>query len=441
MRAIDHTHDPSARSWVDSANAPGTDFPLQNLPFGVFRREGSGEALRGGVALGDQVVDLAVLAAGGLLEDMAQRACAAAAQPVLNDFLTLGPEAWRALRHALFALFADGGKARPHAATLLVPQAAAELVLPLRISDYTDFYTSIHHALNIGKLFGIPDVSPNFRWLPMAYHGRASSIVVSGTPVRRPMGQIKPPDVDTPVFTACRWLDYELELGLVVGVGNALGTRVPVAEADDHLFGICLLNDWSARDIQGWEMAPLGPFQAKNFATTISPWIVTLDALAPYRCAWQREPGEPVPLAYLDAPSVRAAGGFDIRLQVWLESSARRERGLGPTKLTETSFRHQYWTPAQMLSHHTAGGCNLQPGDVLGSGTISGPTPGEAGAMMELTHAGRSPLRLEVVEGTSETRSFLEDGDIVIYRGWCEAPGRVRIGFGECSGQVLSCLE
>ncbi|MCI1191746.1 fumarylacetoacetase [Calidifontimicrobium sp. SYSU G02091] len=437
MSALDHTHDPAARSWLASANAPGTDFPLQNLPFGVFRRAGSTEPWRGGVALGDRIVDLAALAASGLLAGDAQRACAAAAQPVLNDFLALGPGAWRALRHGLFALFADGGAAQPHADALLVPQAQAALALPLRIGDYTDFYTSIHHALNIGKLFGIPDVSPNFRWLPIAYHGRASSVVVSGTPVRRPMGQIKPPGADAPVFAPCQWLDYELELGLVVGVGNALGTRVPVAEADSHLFGVCLLNDWSARDIQAWEMAPLGPFQAKNFATTVSPWIVTLDALAPYRCAWGRDAGEPQPLPYLDAPQVRAAGAFDIRLSVWLESAARRARGLGPVRLTETSFRHQYWTPAQMLAHHTVGGCNLQPGDLLGSGTISGPTAGEAGAMMELTQAGRVPLQLEGPDGTVETRGFLADGDTVIFRGGCEAPGRARIGFGECRATVL----
>ena len=363
----------------------------------------------------------------------------AASQPVLNDFLALGLAGWRALRHVLFALFAQGGAAQAHAEALLVPQTAAEMALPLRIGDYTDFYTSIHHALNIGKLFGIPEVSPNFRWLPIAYHGRASSVVVSGTPVRRPMGQVKPPGADAPGYGPCHWLDYELELGLVVGTGNALGTRVPVGEADEHLFGICLLNDWSARDIQGWEMAPLGPFQAKNFATSVSPWIVTLDALAPYRCAWTREAGEPQPLAYLDAPPVREHGAFDIRLQVWLESAARRERGLGPVRLTETSFRHQYWTPAQMLAHHTVGGCNLQPGDLLGSGTISGPAPSEAGAMMELTQAGRLPLQLEGADGAIETRGFLEDGDAVIFRGWCESPGRARIGFGECRGLVMPC--
>jgi fumarylacetoacetase len=307
----------------------------------------------------------------------------------------------------------------------------------MHIGDYTDFYTSIHHALNIGKLFGIADVSPNFRWLPIAYHGRVSSIGVSGQGVRRPMGQVKPPSEASPRLAACAWLDYELELGLVIGPGNALGEAVSVAEAEDHLFGVCLLNDWSARDIQGWEMAPLGPFQAKNFATTVSPWIVTLDALAPYRCPWTRAPGEPEPLPYLDDAQIRAAGGLDIRLEVALESAARRAAGLGPVPLTATSFRHQYWTPAQMLAHHTVGGCNLQPGDLIGSGTISGPAAAEAGAMMELTQAGRAPLRLAGPDGSVEERSFLADGDAVIFRGHCEAPGRARIGFGECRGTVL----
>jgi fumarylacetoacetase len=310
----------------------------------------------------------------------------------------------------------------------------------MRIGDYSDFYTSIHHALNIGKLFGIPDVSPNFRWLPIAYHGRVSSIGVSCQAVRRPRGQLRPPGAETPVHAPCAWLDYELELGLVVGAANPLGEAVPIGRAEQHLFGICLLNDWSARDIQGWEMAPLGPFLAKNFATTVSPWIVTLEALAPYRCAFERAAGEPEPLPHLIDDTQRARGGFDIRLSVALESAARRAAGLPAVPLTETSFRHQYWTPAQMLTHHTEGGCNLQVGDLLGSGTISGPTAAEAGAMMELTQAGRQPLQLPGAQGDTESRGFLADGDTVIFRGWCEAPGRARIGFGECRGTVLPAL-
>ncbi len=437
MRPIDFTHDPAAQSWLVSANQPGSDFPIQNLPFGVFRRAGSTEPWRGGVALGDRVIDLGLLVQAGCLPPAAVEAAALAARPQLNDFIALGPSAWQALRHALFALFALPNTPATVPAAALLEQSEVEHALPMRIGDYSDFYTSIHHALNIGKLFGIPDVSPNFRWLPIAYHGRVSSIGVSGQAVRRPRGQVRPPGAETPVHAPCAWLDYELELGLVVGATNPQGEPVPIGRAEEHLFGICLLNDWSARDIQGWEMAPLGPFLAKNFATTVSPWIVTLEALAPYRCAFERAPGEPEPLPHLIDDTQRAQGGFDIRLSVALESAARRAAGLGAVPLTETSFRHQYWTPAQMLTHHTEGGCNLQVGDLLGSGTISGPTAAEAGAMMELTQAGRQPLQLPGAQGDTESRGFLADGDAVIFRGWCEAPGGARIGFGECRGTVL----
>ncbi len=446
MSPIDHTHNPAARSWLASAQAAGCDFPIQNLPFGVFRRVGSGAAFQGGVALGDQVIALGALAGSGLLQGLALQAAQAASGPVLNPLLLLGRPAWQALRLALFALFSEGGAAQPLAAQLLVPQAAVEHAVPLAIGDYTDFYTSIHHALNIGRLFGMPDVTPNFRWLPIAYHGRVSSIGVSGQQVRRPMGQVKPPDAPTPLYRACAWLDFELELGLVVGIGNALGTAVPVAQAEDHLFGICLLNDWSARDIQGWEMAPLGPFQAKNFATTVSPWIVTLEALAPYRCPLARQPGDPACLPYLDDEVVRRTGGFDIQMSVWLQTAAQhaaQDARMHPTALTApvricaTSFKHQYWTPAQMLAQHTVGGCNLQAGDLMGSGTVSGPTAGEAGAMMELTQAGRVPLQLPGANGTTEERGFLADGDRVVLRGHCQASGFAHIGFGECSGTVL----
>lgn len=441
-RPIDHTHDPAARSWLASANAAGSDFPIQNLPFGVFRRAGSSQAWRGGVALGDQVIDLAALHASGMVTGAAAEALARAAEPTLNGLLALGPAAWRALRHALFDAFRDGSAAAAALQGTLVPQAAAEHALPMHIGDYTDFFTSYHHALNAGRVFGHADVSPNFRWMPIAYHGRSSSVGVSPQAVRRPRGQLRPPGAEAPSYGACAALDYELELGLVIGPGNTQGEPIPLARAEEHLFGICLLNDWSARDIQGWEMAPLGPFLAKNFATTVSPWIVTLDALAPYRCAWLHEtadavPGSPPPLAYLDDPGVRAAGAFDIRLQVWLETALRREAGAGPARLTQTSFRYQYWTPAQMIAHHTVGGCNLQPGDLLGSGTISGPTEAEAGALIELTKAAREPVSLPPVNGQAEQRGFLADGDTVIYRGWCEAPGRARIGFGECRGTVL----
>lgn len=424
--ALDFTHDPAARSWVASANGGGSDFPIQNLPFAVFRRRGE-PVWRGGVAIGDQIVDLAALAAAAPFDGLAAQALAAASQPALNDLLALGPAAWQALRHALFRWLQAGATPQPG---LLVAQADAEYTVPTRIGDYTDFYTSYHHALNIGRLFGIPEVSLNFHHIPTAYHGRASSVVISGTPVRRPVGQSKRPEAAAPTLGPCQWLDYELELGLFIGQGNRLGEAIPLAQAEEHLFGICLLNDWSARDIQGWEMQPLGPFQAKNFATSISPWIVTTAALAPFRCAWQRDAAFPQPLAYLDTPANRAGGGFDIQLQVGIQPASRST----PAWLTRTSFRHQHWTPAQMITHHTVGGCNLQSGDLLGSGTISGPTAAEAGAMMELAQAGRAPVALG---DSAEQRGFLADGDTVVFRGWCETPGAARIGFGECRGTVL----
>lgn len=399
---IDHTHDPAATSWVESANAAGTDFPIQNLPFGVFRTKGTD--FRPGAAIGDQVVDLAALGlvTGGTLDELFAR----------------GPAEWRRVRHELFARLRTGAPSFS-----LIPQSAAELGMPARIGDYSDFYTSYYHALNIGKLFGIPDVPPNFHSLPIGYHGRVSSIGLSGQQVRRPFGQVKPPDAEAPSFGPCAWLDYEVELGVFVGTGNALGTPVPLREAENHIFGINLLNDWSARDIQGWEMFPLGPFLAKSFATTISPWIVTMDALAPFRSPWRRE--KPV-LPYLDTPANRESGGLDIRVETWLNT----------TRIAGTTFAHQHWTVAQMLAHHTSGGCNLQPGDLLGTGTISGPTAEEAGAIMELAHAGRKPVRLD--DGTE--RGFLEDGDTVTLRGYCERDGVRRIGFGECRGTVLPAI-
>jgi fumarylacetoacetase len=436
MVALNHTHDVSARSWIDTANAAGTDFPIQNLPHAVFRRTGSTEPFRGGVAIGDQVLDLVALSARPMLDGLALDAARAAALPALNDFFALGGAAWRALRHALFALLrADAPAATVLAVrACLVPQADVEYTVPARIGDYTDFYTSIDHALNISRLMNPEgDVTPNFRWIPTAYHGRVSTIGTSGQRFHRPMGQTMAPGAKAPTYHACARLDYELELGVWIGEGNAAGEPIPMERAEEHIFGICLLNDWSARDIQFWEMAPLGPFLAKNFATTISPWIVTMEALAPYRQAWSRPAGEPQPLAYLESEANRESGAIDIRLEVWLESEKARDDGSGPSRLSRTSFRHQYWSVAQMVAHHTMGGCRLNPGDLFGSGTISGPGPGEAGAIIELTRAAQSPVTL--VNG--EQRGFLEDGDAVLLRGWCEKPGHARIGFGESRGMVL----
>ncbi len=433
---LDFTHDPAARSWLEGAG-PEADFSLQNLPIGVFRRPG--EAWRGGVAIGRHVVDLAALARRHEYNGLAQAATVAAAQPTLNAYFGLGLRHWRALRHALFALaVADAAPSKQEALrACLVPMVGAALGLPARIGDYTDFYTSIHHALNVGRAVGLPNdgVTPNFRWLPIAYHGRASSVVVSGTDFHRPLGQMPGPE-GRPVHGPCARLDYELEMGFFVGPGNAQGRRIAADDADEHVAGFVLLNDWSARDIQFWEMAPLGPFNGKNFCTSVSPWVVSLDALAPYRLPFARTAGEPEPLPYLDGPAVRAAAALDIGLEVHLHTAAQRARGEPPARLSRTNFRHQYWTPAQMLAQHTVGGCNLLPGDLLGTGTVSGPGADEGGAIIELTKAGREPLRLP----GGETRRFLEDGDTVILSARCERAGAARVGFGECRGTVLPAL-
>ena len=440
MSALDFTHDPTARSWLASAQAPGADFPIQNLPFGVVRRRGSQEALRGAVAIGDQALDLAALHGRGVVTGDAALALALAAQPTLNAFMAAGPGAWRTLRHALFAVLRDDAAPNVQQAVsaCLIPQAELEHALPTRLGDYTDFYTSLHHAVNVGKLlFPERPLTPNFQWLPIAYHGRASSVVVSGTDFHRPHGQAMPPGADAPVYTPCTRLDYELEMGFFIGPGNAMGQPVQLGEAEQHIFGMCLLNDWSARDHQFWEMAPLGPFLGKNFCTSISPWIVTMDALAPYRVPFDRPAGDPQPLAYLDGAANRAGGGVDVQLTVGIESAQHRAQGLPAAEVSRTSFRHQYWTIAQMLTQHTVGGCNLQAGDLCGTGTISGPTHAEAGAIVELSVGGTQPITLA---GTGEQRTFLQDGDAVILSGWCEKPGAARIGFGSCRGTVLPAL-
>ena len=438
MTHLNHTHDPAARSWVDSANQPGCDFPIQNLPFAVFRHHSGDEPWRGGVAIGDQVIDLARVAVAGCLDGLAHEAALAGAHPQLNELMALGPKAWQALRQGLFALLQDGaeGEAVQALRGCLTPQVAVEYTLPVRVANYTDFYTSIHHARNVGQFIRPEDpLTPNFQWLPIAYHGRASSVVVSGTDFHRPLGQALPPGAAATSFGPSVRLDFELEMAVYVGASNALGERVPLEQAEEHIFGMGLLNDWSARDHQFWEMNPLGPFLGKNFCTSISPWVVTMDALAPYRVpAVDRPAPEPQPLPYLDAAANRSHGGLDVQLSAGLETARHRAGGLAPAEITRTSFRHQYWTVAQMLTQHTVGGCNLQSGDLLGTGTISGPTPPEAGALVELSLGGSRPLTLA---GTGEQRAFLEDGDAIVLRGWCEAPGAARIGFGECRGQVL----
>ncbi|MEK9721178.1 MAG: fumarylacetoacetase [Quisquiliibacterium sp.] len=431
---MNETHSPQLRSWVGSANVMGCDFPIQNLPFAVFRRRGGKEPFRGGVAIGDQVLDIRAVQASGAIEGEAAPAAAHAAASTLNGFMALGPRAWSAFRLALSRLLRDDLPEDDRLVDCLVPLSEVEYALPARIGDYTDMYTSVYHATNVGSLFR-PDnpLMPNFKWLPVGYHGRASSVGVSGQRFHRPRGQFLPENSQNPVFGPCQRLDYELELGIWVGTGNALGEAVPIDQAERHVFGLCLLNDWSARDIQAWEYQPLGPFLGKSFATTISPWIVTMEALAPFRCEWTRDQRDPQPLPYLDSPANRAHGGFDIAIEAWLETDTMRERNEGATRLSQSNFRHAYWTIAQMLAHHTSAGCNLQPGDLIGTGTQSGPTPEEAGALIELTRGGREPLELD----GGQTRTFLRDGDSVMLRAWCERDGATRIGFGECRGEVL----
>jgi fumarylacetoacetase len=437
------TTDPRLESWVESANDPASDFPVQNLPFGVFRRAGTREMPRVGVAIGDQVLDLSACLAEGLLHDLTDSPVAdACASPSLNPLMALGRAHWSALRQAVSRVLVAAGEPTrqdvDRAARLLVPQREAELFLPAEVGDYTDFYASVHHATNVGRLFR-PDAPllPNYKWVPIGYHGRASSLVPSDTPVRRPNGQRKGPTDDAPTFGPSRALDYEVELGWYVGPGNALGAPVGIADAEAQLFGVSLLNDWSARDLQTWEYQPLGPFLAKSFATSLSPWVVTLDALEPFRVpASARPAGDPAPLPYLVDAVDQARGGFAITVEAWLATARMREAGLPPARLSRGSFADMYWTAAQLLAHHASNGCNLRPGDLLGSGTISGAAPEARGCLLELTVRGAEPVTLP----TGERRAFLEDGDELTLRGYAERDGARRIGLGECRGMVQPAL-
>lgn len=428
---LNETHDPALRSWVESANDPGCDFPIQNLPYGVFRRAGSTERMRVGVAIGDMILDLPSAFAQGAFHGAAHEAAQHACAPTLNGLMAQGSSAWSALRLALSRLLRDSVPEAERLRDCLVPQREAEHGLPAHIGDYTDFFTSQYHALNAGRLFqpGNP-MLPNFKWLPIGYHGRSSSIAISGAGFHRPWGQARAPGATAPVFRPTQGLDYELELGVFIGAGNRLGEPIAIDTAEDHAFGLCLLNDWSARDVQAWEAAPLGPFLAKNFFTTLSPWIVTLEALAPFRCPLPRESGDPETLPSLWPRTGHIDGAFDIQLEARLVTPSTGSAG---APLSRTSYRHAYWSVAQMIAHHTENGCNLRPGDLLGTGTQSGPTRGEEGCLLELTRGGQEPLTLP----NGETRGYLQDGDTVVLRGWCERPGQARIGFGECRGTVL----
>jgi fumarylacetoacetase len=432
---LDETHDPKTLSWVESANAADSDFPIQNLPLGVFRRREAGYDARIGAAIGDQVLDLAGLHSEGLLPEQSVNAAS------LNALMALGAGPRRALRQQLHALLrSDSAPAvRQAISRHLLPQADVEMLLPAVVGDYTDFYASIFHATNVGKLFR-PDnpLLPNYRYIPIGYHGRASSLIASGTPVRRPSGQTRDGNAD-PKFGPTRALDYELEVGFFVSAGNQLGTSIPIANAEDHIFGICLLNDWSSRDIQAWEYQPLGPFLAKSFSTSLSPWVVTMEALAPFRAAaFPRGEHDPQPLPYLFDADDQENGGLNLTLEVSLQSLRMRRIGVPPLVLSRGNFRDLYWTMAQMLTHHASNGCNLRPGDLLASGTVSGPDSPDReisarGCLLELTTRGQNPIALP----DGERRKFLEDGDEVTFRGFCEGNGFRRIGFGTCSGTIL----
>ncbi len=438
MFEINETHDVNLNSWVASANQPGSDFPIQNLPFAEFRRKDRGEAFRGGVAIGDRVVDLSAVYKRNIFSleesDKLKDTLRVCSESTLNRFMSQGVEAWSSLRLNLSRALRSGSAQAAAMQDCLLSMDDVEYQLPCTIGDYTDFYTSIHHATHVGQLFR-PDnpLLPNYKWIPIGYHGRSSSIEVSGQKVYRPMGQIKPPDRDEPIFSACQRLDYELEVGIYLGVGNEPGSSIALDDADQHVFGYCLFNDWSARDIQAWEYAPLGPFLGKSFASTLSPWIITSEALLPYRQGWTRDEQDPQPLSYLESKQNRTHGAIDIRLQAALQSADMRELGIEPFRLSESSFAHSYWTVGQMVAHHSVNGCNLRPGDFFGSGTQSGPGDDELGSLLELTAGGKKPFKLP----SGETRTFLQDGDSVIMSGYCEKEGFARIGFGEVEATVF----
>jgi fumarylacetoacetase len=432
MSALDETHDPARRSWVASANGH-PDFPIQNLPFGVFTPPGGGER-RGGVAIGDSLLDLSNPYLRALLSGEAAIAAEKAAERKLNNLFALGTGPRRTLRRQLSALLAEEGGNRA-LESALHPAAECTLHMPAEIGDYTDFYVGIQHATNVGKLFR-PDnpLLPNYKWVPIGYHGRASSVRPSGTPIRRPNGQRKRPDQDEPDFGPSERLDYELELGVWIGLGSELGDPIPIGEAASHIAGFCLLNDWSARDIQAWEYQPLGPFLSKNFGSVISPWVITPEALAPFAIPLPARPaGDPAPLPYLRDDADQQGGALDLELDVLLLTPGLRGRGLEPHRLSASNARHMYWTAAQMVAHHTSNGCDLNPGDLLGSGTISAPDSTGFGSLLETTEGGKNPVRL----ASGEQRSFVEDGDEVILRARAAREGFVPIGFGECRGAIV----
>jgi fumarylacetoacetase len=434
---LDETHDPALRSWIVEANDGATDFPIQNLPFGVFRRGDDGRQ-RLGIAIGDCVLDCLATARAGCFATLGPRAETALQATSLNALMALGRDAARSVRHVASRLLREdtpeGRRGRALREKIIVGMHHATMLVPADIGDYTDFYASVYHATNVGSMFR-PDspLLPNYKWIPIGYHGRASSIVANGTPVQRPHGQTRPDANAPPVYGPSKSIDYELEVGAFVCGENAIGESVPIARAEERIFGLCLLNDWSARDVQSWEYQPLGPFLAKSFATTVGAWVVTLDALEPFRTpSFARPADDPAPLPYLSDAHDRARGGFGITLEAWLRSAAMRDAGIPAVRLSSGSFDSMYWTVAQLLAHHASNGCNMRPGDLLGSGTVSGPGKGSRGCLLELAWRGAEPVTLP----SGERRAFLADGDEVIFRGWCERDGAARIGFGECRGEI-----
>lgn len=436
MTTLNKTHDPKLASWIESA--AGSEFPIQNLPYGVFSRPQAAADRRLGVAIGDKILDLKACVANGIFAEQSQAVRNALEMPALNGLMSLGEAQWTKLRAAISELLRVGSSLssdKSLAAQVVLPMVDAHMLLPAEIPNYTDFYSSIHHASLVGSLFR-PDnpLFPNYKYVPIAYHGRASSVVVSGRQVVRPAGQVKASESEPPIYRPSAALDFELELGCFIGPGNPLGTPIEIGRAGEHLFGFCLLNDWSARDIQKWEYQPLGPFLGKNFATSISPWVVTAEALAPFRCpAFKRAPGDPAALPYLLSESDQAGGGYDIEMHAALTTRRMREQGNSPFILSTSNCRDLYWTPAQWITQHASNGCNLLPGDLLGSGTVSGAAESARGCLLEITQGGKDPLQLP----NGETRRYLEDGDEVTLSASARRDGATSIGLGSVRAEIM----
>lgn len=438
MYKLNNTHNSDLKSWLKSAN-DHSDFPIQNLPFAIFTESEGKQNFRVGVAIGDQIIDMAKVHRLSVFPEFTEFS-EVFTEDSLNSFMSLSKSTWSKVREVLSKNLADDvivGK-QVLLKDCLIKQDTVVYKVPANIGDYTDFYTSINHATNVGKLFR-PDnpLLPNYQWIPIGYHGRSSSIEVSGHSFKRPHGQLKAPDSDTPVLSPCKRLDYELEVGIYIGDGNELGTPIGIDDAEDHVFGLCLFNDWSARDIQAWEYQPLGPFLSKSFASTVSPWIVTMEALAPHRTKWERPTDHPQPLSYLDSVTHRENGGIDMKLEVLIETPKMRESKELPSKIASSNFKQSYWSVAQMLTHHTVNGCNMRAGDFFGSGTQSGTSQDSVGSLLEATKGGKESISLS----NGEERTFLEDGDSVIMRGYCESEGYPRIGFGEAIATVLPATK